>query len=206
MKNKFKISTKEYFKNYYSKNKEKIAQKTKEYYKNNKEKIDQLRREYRQNNKEKINQLKREYRQNNKEKIAQQNREYRQNNKEKINQLKREYRQNNKDKLRTKAKIYYKSIKDEKGIAYYKILAHKKNYYLYHKNNINLKRRKKRKIYRGFISKNLTNTYLKSLIMRRSILKGQDIPITFLNAYREVIRCKRYAKLLTKNNNKNEKD
>jgi len=60
---------KEYQKEYYENNKDKI----KEYYENNKEKIKEYKKEYNENNKEKIKESNKEYRENNKEKILKKN-------------------------------------------------------------------------------------------------------------------------------------
>ena len=82
---------------------EKKKQYNKEYYLNNKEKLIQKRKEYRLNNKEKQKQYKKEYYLNNKEKIKQKIKEYRLNNKEKIKQ----WRLNNREKIIQQKKEHY---------------------------------------------------------------------------------------------------
>ena len=82
---------KEYDKQYYQKNKEKLLEKAKE-----QQKI------YRQENKDKIKENNEKYRQENKEKIKENNEKYRQENKEKI----KIYYQENKDKIKEQQKEY----------------------------------------------------------------------------------------------------
>lgn len=65
------LSVKEYQKEYYEKNKEKIKEQIKEYYEENKEDIIPKMKEYYKNNREKILLQKKEYRENNREKINQ---------------------------------------------------------------------------------------------------------------------------------------
>lgn len=79
-----KAARREYHKQYYQNNKEKLAEQHAGYYQNNKEKIAEQQAEYRQNNKDKIVKQRAEYYQNNKEKTLERRAEYRQNNKEKI--------------------------------------------------------------------------------------------------------------------------
>ncbi len=125
-----KAARKEYFQEYYKKNKEKIKEnslnwyqnnkeskrryrqknkeKIAEYYQNNKDKINAKRTEYRQKNKDKINAKRREYYQKNKEKILEQGAKWRNDNKEKIAVIQAEYRQNNKEKIAEyKTEWYY---------------------------------------------------------------------------------------------------
>ena len=66
---------KNYWKNYYETNKEKLLEKQKVYIENNKEVITEKKKEYYVKNKEKIDKYKNEYYQNNKEKISEKNRE-----------------------------------------------------------------------------------------------------------------------------------
>ena len=89
---------KEYKKEYYENNKEKINEQKKEYYENNKEKIKEYHKEWYENNPE----YNKEYYEQNKEKINEKCKEYKENNKEKIKEYKKEYRENNKEKINEK--------------------------------------------------------------------------------------------------------
>ena len=76
------INQKEYLKEYYQNNKEKIAEKNRQYRENNKEKFIEYKKQYQQENKEKIAERKKEHYQNNKEKIAEKQRQKYQKKKE----------------------------------------------------------------------------------------------------------------------------
>ena len=67
---------KEYNRQWYLKNKERLAEKSKKNYEKNKDKRLKYAQEYRENNKEKITEYRKEYKQKNKEKIAKYSREY----------------------------------------------------------------------------------------------------------------------------------
>ena len=82
---------KEYNKNYYKNNKEKI----KEYRENNKEHFKEKNKEWRENNKEHKKEYNKEYRENNKEYYNEKTKIYKKNNKEKIKEYNKEYRKNN---------------------------------------------------------------------------------------------------------------
>ena len=88
---KCKSCCKEYKKEYYQANKEKITEKTKEYVQANKKKIKEYKKEYQKANREKITEKRREYHkkysEDNKEKIK----EYYQANKHKMNENSKEY-------------------------------------------------------------------------------------------------------------------
>ncbi|MEA2090937.1 MAG: hypothetical protein U9O83_01065, partial [Campylobacterota bacterium] len=71
-----KESNKEYIKQYYKKNKQKINKTRKQYNHKNREKINKASREYHHKNKEKRNEVSREYRHKNKEEISKQRKEY----------------------------------------------------------------------------------------------------------------------------------
>ncbi|GAH18212.1 unnamed protein product [marine sediment metagenome] len=75
---------KEYNKEYYAKNKQKIAEYKKEYYAKNKQKILEREREYRAKNKQKLKDYRKEHYVKNKQKIGEQVKEYRAKNKQKI--------------------------------------------------------------------------------------------------------------------------
>ena len=93
---------KQYWKEYYQKNKERKNEYTKEYREKNKEKIKEYGKKYREKNKEKHKQYAKEYRETNKEKLK----EYRETNKEKIKEYKKEYREKNKEKIKKAGKEY----------------------------------------------------------------------------------------------------
>jgi hypothetical protein len=118
---------------------EKKKQYNKEYYLNNKEKLIQKRKEYRLNNKEKQKQYKKEYYLNNKEKQKQ----YYLNNKEKQKQYKKEYYLNNKEKIKQKIKEYCLNnkgkIKQWRLNNREKQKQYKKEYYLNNKEKIKQK-------------------------------------------------------------------
>jgi hypothetical protein len=118
---------------------EKKKQYNKEYYLNNKEKLIQKRKEYRLNNKEKQKQYKKEYYLNNKEKQKQ----YYLNNKEKQKQYKKEYYLNNKEKIKQKTKEY--CLNNKEKIKQWRLnnrekqKQYKKEYYLNNKEKIKQK-------------------------------------------------------------------
>ena len=79
---------------------EKRKQYLKEYYLNNKEKINQCRKEWGLNNKERSKKYRKEYRLNNKEKQRQYEKKWYLDNKEKVNQKCKQWRLNNKKHIR----------------------------------------------------------------------------------------------------------
>jgi hypothetical protein len=91
---------KEYNKEYYRINRQKIIENNREYNKNNKEKKINTDKKYYLKNKEKINERKRIYNLNNKEKISEQKKEYHKKNKEKINK----YKKNRKNEINKQQK------------------------------------------------------------------------------------------------------
>ena len=114
--------TKEYHRQYYLKNKDKIAGQSKQYYIKNKDKIVERCRQYSLKNKDKILERKKRYCLENKEKIAEQMKQYyikhkdkiakqRQQrhlkNKEKEAEQMKQYRLENKEKLAEQMKQYY---------------------------------------------------------------------------------------------------
>lgn len=89
----FKERKKEYQKEYYEKNKEKIRKYQKEYRKNNKERT----KEYYEKNKEKIKEYQKEYRKRNSDKVKKLSKKYYENNKERVNKRHKKYLKDNKD-------------------------------------------------------------------------------------------------------------
>jgi hypothetical protein len=76
---------KEYKKQYYQTNKDKLKEHQKEYNEDNKEHLKQKRKEYKQANKEHLKQKRKEYNEANKDKIKEQKKQYYQANKDKVN-------------------------------------------------------------------------------------------------------------------------
>ena len=97
----------EYHKEYYQKNKERIAEYKKEYKQKNKERIAECDKEYYQKNKERIAECSKEYRKKNKGHIAEYKKEYYQKNKERISEYGKEYRKENKELIVEYNKEYY---------------------------------------------------------------------------------------------------
>ena len=87
---------KEYNKDYYQQNRERILEQTKEYNKDNIEKKKEYNREYGQKNKTKINERHKEYRHQNKEKIKEYDTLYREKN---IDKLKEQRNERDKEKV-----------------------------------------------------------------------------------------------------------
>ncbi len=83
---------------------EKIKEYKKEYYKNNQDKI----KEYIKNNQDKIKENRKEYHKNNKDKIKEYYKEYEKNNQDKRKEYKKEFYKNNKDKIKEYTKEYRK--------------------------------------------------------------------------------------------------
>tara|TARA_R110002167_G_scaffold17660_1_gene67212 strand:- start:209 stop:814 length:606 start_codon:yes stop_codon:yes gene_type:complete len=83
---------KEWYKEYYEKNKESIKETNKKYYEDNKESINEKHKQYRQNNKESIKEYNKDYNEKNKESIKEYTKQYSIDNKDKINARRRERR------------------------------------------------------------------------------------------------------------------
>lgn len=142
-------SIREYHKQYYQKNKEKLKAKNREYYRRNKEKISIKQKEYYQKNKEKIKaRVKKTYDDHSKDELNYK-REYYKKNKEKISAKHKEFYLKNRDKLRAKCRDYYSKNKEKKKAydrEYSKnkkeeLNAYYRDYYKKNKEKIN-KRRK----------------------------------------------------------------
>ena len=91
-------NNKDYFKNYATKNKEKIKEYKKQQY---------------QKNKEKIKEYKKQYYQKNKEKIADKGKVYREKNKANIKEIKNKHYERNKEMLLKQKNEYYYANRDE---------------------------------------------------------------------------------------------
>lgn len=87
-----KRARKEYLKQWYEANKEKIAERHKQYYKDNAEKIAEQHKQYYQDNKEKLSKQNKQYYQANKEKTLEQKKQYYTENKEKVAEHQKQYR------------------------------------------------------------------------------------------------------------------
>ena len=143
--NKNNEKIKEYYKEYYQKNKERLREKRKEYYKEyyqkNKERLREKKKEYLkeyyQKNKERLREKKKEYlkeyRKENKEKFKNYNKKYYEKNKEaKILRILK-WREKNKEKVKERTRKYNKENR-EKFRNYYK-----KRYQEIYKNNTQYK-------------------------------------------------------------------
>jgi hypothetical protein len=116
---------KEYKKQWYLKNRERILKERKKYYSENKDKIleyhknsekvqqylKKYRKEYYDKNKEKISQKQKEDYKNNKEFYSKRNKKYREEHKEQLNEYCRKYRKNHKEELNKKY-LYRKNNDD----------------------------------------------------------------------------------------------
>ena len=123
---------KEYRREYYEQNKDKIKEKSREYYEQNKDKMKEhhkeyyeqnkdRRKEYYEQNKDKLKEYyeqnkdrRKEYIERNKDKIKEKSREYYELNKDKMKEYWKEYYEQNKDKLKEKRKEYYEQNKDRR--------------------------------------------------------------------------------------------
>lgn len=85
---------KEYRKEYYDKNKQKLIERSNSYYKENTEKVLSTVKEYREKNKEKVKKQKVDYHIKNAEKIREKVKNWKNNNKERRNQTEKERRKN----------------------------------------------------------------------------------------------------------------
>ena len=103
---------KEYDKERYQKNKEKILEQHKRYRKENKEKILEQNKRYYKENKEKILEKNKRYRKKNKEKILEQTKGYYKENKEKISEQHKRYYQENKEKIKEQNKRHYQENRE----------------------------------------------------------------------------------------------
>jgi len=114
------MDEKEYKKQWYEKNKERLKQQQKEYSEKNKEKINQRRKEYREKNKEKVSNEKKQWYENNKERILEKRKEYYEVNKERINEYKKSWYLKNHlreiQKRRTYRKLNIDAIKAGKKL------------------------------------------------------------------------------------------
>ena len=112
---------KQYNKDYYEANKEKIDENNKVYYEENKDKIAKQKKAYQKANKEKIAEQKKAYQKANKEKIDEKNKVYYAENKDKIAKQKKAYQKSNKEKIAERKKARYEANKEN-------ILKQKKAY------------------------------------------------------------------------------
>ena len=107
------MTSKEYMKEYYQKNKEKIKAQSKAYIKNNKERVEEIRVAYYQKNKELINAKNKKYYEKNKEHAIATSKKYYKANKEKQRALAKEYYVNNKEKAIACRKAWREANKDK---------------------------------------------------------------------------------------------
>ena len=128
------MGTKEYHKEYYLKNKDKIDKKQKEYYYKNKDKISKKNKERYKKDADKIKKKQRGYNKIHKKEKAIADKKYQEKNKDKITKWQKEYREENKDKAKEYMKIYRKNV-----------LQNLKDYNKTHKKERNVYLKKKRK-------------------------------------------------------------
>ena len=107
-------------KEYYKKNKEKIAEYRKTYYDENKEKALELQKIYREENKEKIAKRMKKYREENKEKIAEYRKNYNEEHKEEIRENLKKYGEKNKERLKKYRQEHKEEIQEKKKEWYEK--------------------------------------------------------------------------------------
>lgn len=100
-----KEERREYDKQYYEANKDKV----KEYYQANKDKKREYDKQYHEANKEKKSKQKKQYYQANKEKLREYNKQWKLDNKDKIKEKRKKYREANKDKVKEQRKDRYHS-------------------------------------------------------------------------------------------------
>jgi hypothetical protein len=119
---------KEYHKEYYDKNKQKLIERSNSYYKENTEKVLSTVKEYREKNKEKVKKRKVNYHIKNAEKIREKVRNWRNDNKEKRNTGERERRKNDilhklVHYLRSRTNSYIKKIGVKKNNSSLKLIG-----------------------------------------------------------------------------------
>ena len=110
---------KEFLREYYIRNAEKIREYRKEYCKNNPEKV----KEYYKNNLKRINEYRRKWKKNNLTKIRKQNKEYYKNNIKKMREYFNEYCKNNPEKMKEKYKKRYEIIKSNSKLKLSKAIS-----------------------------------------------------------------------------------
>jgi 5-methylcytosine-specific restriction endonuclease McrA len=112
---------KEYNKQYYQKNKEKLIARVKDRYENKKEEILEYHRAYYVENKEKVEQRQKKYNEKNKDRVSLMKKQYRSKNKDKLDLIAKEYRIQHRDKFLLYFRERYQDQKEillEKGKIY----------------------------------------------------------------------------------------
>ena len=104
---------KEKYKDYYERNKVKIAERGKEYRENNKVQLVETKKNHYEKNKVQIAKQQKEYREKNKEQIAEKEKEYREKNKEQIAEYKKEHYEKNKEQIAEYKKEHYEKNKEQ---------------------------------------------------------------------------------------------
>uniref|UniRef100_A0A6H1ZIK1 Putative homing endonuclease n=1 Tax=viral metagenome TaxID=1070528 RepID=A0A6H1ZIK1_9ZZZZ len=108
-----KYENKEWRRNYYLKNRERILQYRKKYYIKNKEKVNADNEEWKKNNREKMRKYSLDYYYRNKNEIDDKNKKYRELNKDKIKEYGKQYRGKNKDAIKERNRIYQIKNRDK---------------------------------------------------------------------------------------------
>lgn len=91
---------------------EKLKEYRKEYYQKNKDKLNEKHKNYRNQNQEKIKEKKKEYYGQNKDKAKEYGKNYRNQNQEKIKEYRKEHYQKNKEHEKERIKEYYEQNKE----------------------------------------------------------------------------------------------
>jgi len=112
------LGEKEYKKQYYTENKDKLSEQQKQYKTDNKDKISEQNKHYYTENKDKISEKQKQYYTENKDKLSEQKKQYYTENKDKLLEYHKQYYTENKDKVIERQQQYYTENKDK--IAEYK--------------------------------------------------------------------------------------
>ena len=104
---------KEYFKEFYEQNKDKILEQKKEFYEQNKDSILEHKKEYREQNKDKITKQQKKHYEQNKDKILEKQKEHYEQNKDKILEKQKERYEQNKDEILEQNKKYKEKNKEK---------------------------------------------------------------------------------------------
>lgn len=177
-------------KEYYKKNKDKIALSLKRYYLAHKKEISEYKKKYRQENRERLNFQHAEWSKKNKDHILDYQRQWRKNNKVKVLERSKRYREAHKDRVTLSSKQYYLNHKDRVAKnakvfreTHRKLIAERSSkYYLKNKEKIKLRNAiwsNKNKSKRQEITQRWEGNN-KSLIALRRKQKYKDDPFVYI--------------------------
>lgn len=207
------MNDKEYKKEWYLKNRERILRERKEYYQKNKEKImkyhrtskkvqqymKKYKKEYFEKNKKEILEKQKENYKNNKEIYAKRNKEYRKKHKEELNKYSKLYRKTHKEELNKK----YLERKNNDALFKFKCNIRSMIKKSFNKNNFN-KKQKGEEIYGCSIEqliKHLIKTYENNYNEKwdweylKDVHIDHIIPLASANTEQDVIRLCHYSNL-----------